>query len=89
MPLGLMGISLYLNFMLCIQESFWVSNRTYVYLMAESRKGHRPVLQTGHCNTCVKYFFTAFGLSQGGLATSRLNMTPIKFFWKTGVAFPF
>lgn len=56
--------------------------------MAVSRKGHRPALQTGHCNTCVKYFFTAFGLSQGGLVTSRLNMTPIKFFWKTDVAFP-
>lgn len=63
--------------------------RTRVYLMAVSRKGHRPVLQTGHCNTCVKYFFTAFGPSQGGLVTSRLNMTAFKFFWNTDVAFPF
>lgn len=57
--------------------------------MAVSRKGHRPDLQTGHCNTWVKYFFTVFGPSQGGLVTSRLNMTAFKFFWNTDVAFPF
>ncbi len=58
------------------------------YLMAVSRKGHRPVLHRGHCNTCVKYFFTVLGATQGGLVTSRLYMTCWKFLRNTDVAFP-
>lgn len=59
-----------------------------VYLMAVSRKGHRPVLHRGHCNTWIKYLFTVLGASQGGLVTSRLYMTCRKFLRKTDVAFP-
>lgn len=56
--------------------------------MAVSRKGHRPVLHRGHCNTRVKYFFTVLGASQGGLVRSRLYMTCQKLLRKTVVALP-
>lgn len=60
----------------------------YRYLMAVSRKGHRPALHRGHCSTWVKYFFSVLGASQGGLVMSRLYMTCCKFLRKMDVAFP-
>lgn len=47
----------------------------HIYLIVVFRKGHRPVLHCGHCNTVVKYFFTVLGECQGGLVTSRLYKT--------------